>query len=141
MKYIVIILFCVLGASLSACSASKKRKQVQDDVEQPEPPPPVAPGTARVSLEILEVEETASGYQCAVKILGVDAYGAGTPPLPVGSEISVLVSHEVAANSEAAKTGNAFLASGMTTEMTLLHREAPRMPGVTLPPWRATQVP
>ena len=133
------ILLCI---GLGACASSKDNESEhaadvvvgQDSI--PAAPAPMAPGSARVSAEVLDVEEAGDALHCRIRIRRVDAYGAAAPPLPEGAEIIVQLRKSLLAGDRAAP------AAGDTLALTLLHQKAPALPGKkAAPAWRVSALP
>ena len=143
MNHYPILIVGLIVLTLAACASSKKRKRNQAEAEQTATAPPnvapVSPGSAQVAVKILSFEETPGGYHCRIKVQRVDAYGSGTPPLPEGSDIEILVRKDILFQSEPSKDASEILAADTPIEMILRYQKAPEFGGVKSPLWHVVR--
>ena len=93
MKSSALLTACLLGMlALAACSTSKQDEPEAMPGERPMPEATPAPGTAKASARVVGYAMQEDHYVATLRIEEVEAYGAGTPVLPVGTEVAVVVS-------------------------------------------------
>jgi hypothetical protein len=84
---------------LISCSSSKKNSEEQKVMtDKPEYTAPLAPGTAVVRGEVLDIIRSGEDLVCRIEIIEVTAYGASTPELHVAAEISVYIRPDLSEN-------------------------------------------
>ena len=142
---ICLLLFSM--SMLAGCSSSKKKSQQNTpeseemtDVEKPLPPVAPAPGSVRLTAEVLSLEPVDGGFHCQLKIVSVDAYGANTKPLGEGAEIIASISKDVIATAQAENEEAATMKSGTTQNLTLKYQQVPSLPGVKPVAWRVLSI-
>jgi hypothetical protein len=74
-----------------SCSSSDETKENNETRDSLKLSKSIPPGTADIKAEILDYKEINDDLIFRLKILEVTAYGASTPPLPVGTEIKAYV--------------------------------------------------
>ncbi|MFB3131507.1 MAG: hypothetical protein ACE10K_03185 [Rhodothermales bacterium] len=103
----------------------------------PLPPPALAPSNARVSAVVRSYRDADSAYVCILEIQEVQSYGAGTPPLPVGSEVEVFMRKILFGDDPDGTIAAERLQTGQTIDVTLRHQQAPEG---SAPSWEAVQI-
>lgn len=125
---------------LAGCTASKQDSSQPAETgtvpaDQPNPASALGPGSARVSAMVVAYHEEQDDYVCTLKIEQVHQYGASTPPLPTGTEISVLMRQRLFDDDPDAPNAAERLQTNQSIEVTLKHQPVPE--GNALPRWRA----
>ncbi len=135
--------FLITGCCLllAACFSSKKDEQAEAPAPAQTPTPSsMAPGTVKAAALVLGHEEHEQHYLCRLKIQRVDSYGANTPPLPVGSEIEVIMPKTLFGDDPEGSVASEMLAPDHAVAVTLRHRLAPATEGPPPTPWRAVEI-
>ncbi len=144
MKLLLLLLsigLCLLGCASSTQKDAGDTDTTAAETMRPRPSPSIAPGTAKVTALVQRYEAQDNHYVCTLKIEEVAAYGAGTPALPVGTEIDVVVSKALFKDDPDGSKAAAMLAIGHAVSITLKHLtaatagEAPPAPS-----WRAVTI-
>lgn len=133
-SYILIVALCL---TLISCTSTGKDSTLKP-ASSPKRPvstteKSLAPGTAKVTAEVLTRTEKERFYVCSFRIKTVHGYGSATPPLPPGTEIKVAISKTLLEKSS--RTPSEFLKNGNTLKMTLSYREN-LLIKKALPSWR-----
>lgn len=126
MKTILLLAAIGLSLLLVGCASGTKNDATQEPEDTAEtdpkrPPAAIAPGTAKATALVLGYEERDHHYLSTLKIEQVDGYGAGTPALPVGTEIVVVVPKALFDEDPDGAKASAMLATDHTVAVTLKH--------------------
>ncbi len=141
----ILVLACFVWATvfLVGCMTSKQ-EEIDPSTETPSRPPAAqapAPGTAIASARVLGYEERDHHYLSMLKIEQVDDYGAGTPALPVGTEIVVVISKALFDEDPDGAKAAAMLATDHVVAVTLKHLTSATVGDEPPPPsWRALAI-
>ncbi len=103
----------------------------------PSDPIILAPGTVRVSAVVIDCTEKEKVHLCTFQIEETHGYGAATPPLPLGSEVSVEVSKFLLEKGE--YLASDLLKKGNIVKATLRFQE-PRSTTKDAVSWRAIKL-
>ena len=146
MKTILLLAAIGLSLLLVGCASGTKNDATQEPEDTAEtdpkrPPAAIAPGTAKATVLVLGYEERDHHYLSTLKIEQVDGYGAGTPALPVGTEIVVVVPKALFDEDPDGAKASAMLATDHTVAVTLKHlRSATVGDEPPSPSWRALAI-
>ena len=134
---LTLISLCLLGCASSTQKDAGDADTTAADKTPSRPPQAIAPGTANVSATVLGYEERDHHYLGTLRIEQVDAYGAGTPPLPVGTEIDVVISKALFQEDPDGSKAAAMLAPDQPIAVTLKHQKAAQTGDAPPASWRA----
>lgn len=133
----------VLVCSCSMCASSRdeppEAARTEADPAPPVVPPPMAPNQVRVSATSIASQKEPRGDVLTVRIDTVAGYGAGTPPLAVGTEIDVQVPQHLIDQLEPAVL-DAMRTPGRVSTFTLMHQPASALLDSDRTPWRAVVI-
>lgn len=125
----------------SADSTTQIIERVDTMPTLPQPPITPAPGTVKLTAEVIEHNETTNGRLCLLKIEEVQAYGSSTPPLAVGSEIWTNLSQSVLQHQITAQNGTTdILPPGQVASFTLKFQQAPQLPDIKPTSWHILSI-
>ena len=148
MKLSLLLIMFSLSLLLVGCVSSTQNKSTDTSAEgdttaegetMPPPPPALAPSNARVSAVVRSYQDADNAYVCTLEIQEVQRYGAGTPPLPVGSEVEVFMRKILFGDDPDGTIAAERLQTGQTIDVTLRHQQAPEG-SPSAPSWEAVQI-
>ena len=150
MNLFAILLTVTLSLALGMCSGSKKNQlDAQDEAVAdsamptpplpPPPPGPIAPGSAKITAEVLRFDSTDGGYISTIRVIEVHGYGSATPPLAPESELEVQFHNAVLSGADMTPEDNR-LAPGSRVTLTIKHRELSKLMGNPSPSWQALTI-
>ena len=138
----IMLLLLLISPCLLGCASSTQQDAGDTDTTAAgktasQPPLSTAPGTAHVSVTVLGYEERDYHYLSTLRIEHVEAYGAATPALPVGTEIDVVISKALFKDDPDGSKATALLAPDQPLALTLRHQKAAQVGDAPPPSWRA----
>ena len=130
---------------LSACATNKKSEDSRTTSQEQEKivvdqsisaPKPLPPNTAKVSAVVVDHKEKTNQYLCSLKIQRVHAYGASTPAMAVGTEITAIIPQSVLEDIE---NISEFFKSGKSMDISLRH-QVRMITEREVPSWMVVQI-
>ena len=137
---LLIISACLLYL---ACASTKEKDTLAPPVKNDfvsEKAVGMPPGAANITAEVIDYEEVGQRIHCRLQVLQVHGYGAGTPPLPVGTELVVLVRGDLLESGAGERDVGELLAKGNTLETMIQHQDAPSVSASSVPSWRMLSI-
>ena len=123
MKTAILLLTLGLSLLLVGCASGTKNEAGEPSTDEGTTAPALGPGSARVSATVIGYQEVQNAFLCTLNIQQVHRYGASTPPLPVGTEIEVLMHKRLFGEDPDGTNAAAHLQAGKAMEVTLSHQQ------------------
>ena len=128
----VMLLAIGLSLLLAGCASGAKNEAGEPAVgedttasnRRARPRQTIAPGTAEASARVQGYDTHDHHYVCSLQIKEVTEYGAGTPALPVGTEINVVIPKALFGDDPGGAKAAAMLATDQIIALTLKHQTA-----------------
>ncbi len=140
MAFSLLLAGCASGAKNEAGEPSMDEDTTASN-QRPRPRPSIAPGTAKATARVQGYEARDHHYVCTLEIEKVDEYGAGTPALPVGTEIDVVIPKALFGDDPDGAKASAMLAADRAVAVTLKYQTAATAGDASPPPpWRALAI-